>query len=206
MIAIIDYGVGNVGSILNMMNYIGIPAVITNDYSEINNASKLILPGVGSFDQAISLFNESGLRELIDKRVNQHAIPILGICLGMQMMTKGSEEGVLPGLGWFEAKCIKFKFDSALHGNHKIPHMGWNDISPVSSGTDFFKTIDNELKYYFAHSYHIIEAEKYTIATTSYGYDFTVAIKNENKFGVQFHPERSHMFGVNLFKSFSEIS
>ncbi|KAA9041468.1 imidazole glycerol phosphate synthase subunit HisH [Ginsengibacter hankyongi] len=205
MIAIIDYGVGNVGSILNMMNYIGIPAIVTKDYSEIRDASKLILPGVGSFDQAITLFNKSGLKELIDEKVNNEATPILGICLGMQMMTQGSAEGELPGLGWFEAKCIKFKFDGTLHGRQKIPHMGWNDITPVNSGTSLFKMIDQELKYYFAHSYHITGAEKYSIATASYGYDFTVAIKNGNKLGVQFHPERSHMFGVNLFKSFSEI-
>ncbi|MFS8083530.1 MAG: imidazole glycerol phosphate synthase subunit HisH [Ginsengibacter sp.] len=206
MIAIIDYGVGNVGSILNMMNYIGIPAIVTRDYSEISNASKLILPGVGKFDQAMTLFNESGLKELIDKRVNQEGTPILGICLGMQMMTQGSEEGKLPGLGWFDAKCVKFKFDSTLHNSPKIPHMGWNDINPVNNGTKFFKTIENEIKYYFAHSYHIIGAEAYSIATADYGYDFTVAIQNANKLGVQFHPERSHMFGVLLFKSFSEIA
>lgn len=203
MIAIIDYGLGNVGSILNMLNFIGIPGMITKDVSEIENASKLILPGVGSFDQAITLLNRSGLRELISHKVMTQLTPILGICLGMQIMTEKSEEGKMPGLGWIKACCQKFQFDSN-NNSLKIPHMGWNDIYPASNDLNYFAKIDDEMRFYFAHSYHLINAEKISIATTHYGYNFTVAIKQNNILGVQFHPEKSHMFGIQLFKSFAE--
>ena len=202
MVAIIDYGVGNVGSILNMLNHIGISAIITKDYSEIYNASKLILPGVGSFDQAITLFNKSGLRDLINDKVINQAIPILGICLGMQMMTKGSEEGKMPGLDWIDAKCIKFNFDKD-DKTLRIPHMGWNDTYPQNTANLLFPKIDGELQFYFAHSYHVICNKNIILATTKYGYEFPVAFKKDNILGVQFHPEKSHQFGMNFLKAFS---
>ena len=206
MIAIIDYGLGNVGSIYSMLRFVGVPAIITKDKREIINADRLILPGVGSFDQAIAQLNKSGLKELINERVITEQTPILGICLGMQIMTKGSEEGNLQGLGWFESHCIKFKFDANLNKEFKIPHMGWNDIFlSKDHEQNIFVPIDNEIKFYFAHSFHLTNAEQDTLATANYGYNFAVAIKKNNILGVQFHPERSHMFGVQLFKAFSEL-
>ncbi len=206
MIAIIDYGLGNVGSIYNMLRVIGAPAVITKDPAEITGASKLILPGVGSFDQAITLLNNSGLRGLLEEKVISGSTPILGICLGMQIMTRGSEEGSLPGLGWFDAHCIKFSFKTPETSNLKIPHMGWNDIVPVNDPGNLFGSIDEELKFYFAHSYHLTDASQYEIASACYGYQFTVALKRGNILGVQFHPERSHMFGIHLFKAFADLT
>ena len=204
MIAIIDYGMGNVGSILNMMKYLGIQAIITNDHSEIENASKLILPGVGSFDHGMTLLNESGLRNLIDKKVINERVPVLGICLGMQMMTKGSEEGNIPGLNWIDAKCIKFKFDTN-DKNLRVPHMGWNEVYSQEGENLLFPMIDQELQFYFAHSYHLVCDNDIIIATTKYGYEFPVAFKKDNILGAQFHPEKSHQFGMNFFKSFNNI-
>lgn len=201
MTAIIDYGVGNVGSILNMMKHIGIPAIITKDHSEIKHASKLILPGVGSFDQGITLFNKSGLRELIDEKVIDQGIPILGICLGMQMMTQGSEEGQLDGLNWIDAKCVKFQFDKN-DKTLRIPHMGWNDVLARKPANLLFPMIDGELQFYFAHSYHVVCNDEITTATTKYGYEFSVAFRKDNILGVQFHPEKSHQFGMNFLKAF----
>lgn len=205
MISIIDYGLGNVGSIYNMLHFVGIPAIISKDRKEIETADKLILPGVGSFDQAITLLNESGLKDLINEKVLLKHTPILGICLGMQIMTRGSEEGNLQGLGWFDSHCIKFKFSDNLNGEYKIPHMGWNDVIPKDTGQKILQPIDDEIKFYFAHSFHLTNAERDTLATANYGYNFAVAIKKDNILGVQFHPERSHMFGVQLFKAFSEL-
>jgi imidazole glycerol-phosphate synthase subunit HisH len=203
MIAIIDYGVGNVGSIFNMFNHLGISSIVSKDPSVIENASKLILPGVGSFDQGMTLLNGSGLRDLLDDKVLNQQTPILGICLGMQMMTKGSEEGILPGLNWVEGECLKFKFadsDKSL----RIPHMGWNDVIPKNVENSSFQTINNELRFYFAHSYHLVCNEDIVTATASYGYEFPVAFKKNNISGAQFHPEKSHQFGMNFLKAFAQ--
>ena len=202
MIAIIDYGVGNLGSISNMMKHSGIEAIITKDPYQIANASKLVLPGVGSFDHGMNLLNASGLRGIIDKKVGTDQIPVLGICLGMQMMTKGSEEGNVPGLNWIDAECIKFKFDRN-DKSLRIPHMGWNDVYVQKDENLLFPMIDNELQFYFAHSYHLVCNHNITIATTTYGYEFAVAFKKDNLFGAQFHPEKSHQFGMNFLKAFS---
>ena len=203
MIAIIDYGVGNVGSISNMLKYVGVPAIITKDHSEIEIASKLILPGVGAFDEGMRRLNESGLMEILNQKVLDRATPILGICLGMQMMTKGSEEGTMAGLNWIDAKCIKFKFDQVEENrNLRVPHMGWNDVEIRKDENNLFPKIDNEVQFYFAHSYHLVCEENIILATTKYGYEFPVAFKKGKIFGVQFHPEKSHQFGMNFLKAF----
>lgn len=205
MIAIIDYGVGNVGSILNMLKYVGIPAIITNDHSEIEIASKLILPGVGAFDEGMRRLNESGLTEILNQKVLDRATPILGICLGMQMMTKGSEEGNMAGLNWIDANCIKFQFDQVEENrNLRIPHMGWNNVEIKMDENNLFPRIDNEVQFYFAHSYHLVCEEHIILATTKYGYEFPVAFKKGKIFGVQFHPEKSHKFGMNFLKAFAQ--
>lgn len=205
MIAIIDYGVGNVGSIFNMLNHIGIKSTITKDLSEIKNASKIILPGVGAFDQGMTLLIKSGLRELLEEQVMNQKVPILGICLGMQMMTKGSEEGKLQGLNWIDASCIKFKLDKNDQ-SLRIPHMGWNDAFLKKEEDPLFPKIDGELQFYFAHSYHIICNNDIVIATTNYGYEFPIAFKKDNILGVQFHPEKSHKFGMNFLEAFANNS
>lgn len=201
MTVIIQYGLGNVGSIYNMCKYIGHEIMISNSIVEIEKAKSLILPGVGSFDQGISLLEKNNLKELLRFKVLEQKVPILGICLGMQLMTKGSEEGNLSGLGWIDAHCVKFKFDKNQN-QLKIPHMGWNDVSDLTKKSQLFQLIDGESQFYFAHSYHIECAPNLVIATTKYGYEFPVAFKKDNIIGVQFHPEKSHQFGMNLLNAF----
>lgn len=202
MIAIIDYGVGNVGSILNMLKHISVDAFLAKTPSDIEKATKLILPGVGSFDYGMTLLNESGLREVVDKKVIADNLPVLGICLGMQMMTRGSEEGTLSGLNWINGNCVRFKFNENLK-NTRIPHIGWNDIFVQKDQDSFFPMINEELQFYFAHSYHLICNDEIVTATCNYGYEFPVAFHKDNIFGAQFHPEKSHQFGMNFLKAFA---
>jgi len=203
MITIVDYGLGNLGSIFNILKKIGVKSVITSDVNEIAKAEKIILPGVGHFDRAMERITESGLRSILDRKALKEKIPILGICLGMQIITKGSEEGRLPGLEWIPAKARRFDFPGG--SNLKVPHMGWNIVekSTASQLTDGF---GSEFRFYFVHSYYVqVEEEKFSILKTEHGYDFDSAIQNENIFGVQFHPEKSHKFGMKLFENFARI-
>ena len=200
MITIVDYGMGNLGSILNTFKKIGIETAIHSDLHEIKKAKKIILPGVGAFDAAMQRLNDSGLREVLDMKVKEDNIPILGVCLGMQLLTEGSEEGNLPGLGWIKAKTKKFK----LKGDLKIPHMGWNEALP-SKELSLTKDLKNP-RFYFVHSYYVkVEDESNCFMKTNYGIDFASAIFRGNVFGVQFHPEKSHKFGMKLLKNFAEI-
>lgn len=203
MITIIDYGMGNTGSIVNMLKKIGIKSQITSDPEEIAKARKIILPGVGHFDRAMKRIGQFGLREILDQKALQEKVPFLGICLGMQLLTKSSEEGQCVGLGWIPAKTVRFRFskESIL----KIPHMGWNlvHIATPSPLTDNF---EQEHRFYFVHSYHAkVENEKYSILKTEHGYSFDSAIQNDNIFGVQFHPEKSHRFGIRLLENFARL-
>lgn len=203
MTVIVKYGLGNVGSIYNMCKYFGADIVISNSKAEIEKATSLILPGVGSFDQGMELLLKNSLVELLNYKVLEEKVPILGICLGMQLMTRGSEEGKLQGLNWLDAKCKKFDF--GLNENQlKIPHMGWNDVDlGKSTETSLFPLIDKELRFYFAHSYHVECSNDLILGTTKYGCIFPAAIKKDNIVGVQFHPEKSHQFGMNLLKTFT---
>lgn len=203
MIVIINYGLGNVGSIYNMLKYIGIPSKVSENLDDIKNATKLILPGVGAFDFGMKLLQEKDYIELLNKKVLEERVPIVGICLGMQLMFESSEEGVAKGLSWVQGNCIKFRDNLEASKNLKVPHMGWNDIF-LRKKTDLFDLVDNELRFYFAHSYHLTCNENYILAESNYGYTFPVVIKKDNILGVQFHPEKSHIFGMNFFKSFSE--
>lgn len=205
MITIIDYGMGNLGSIKNMFKYIGIEATIENDPDKIKNASKILLPGVGSFDTAMKKINESDLKEVLNEKALIEQVPVLGICLGMQLLTNSSEEGTLQGLGWIDAKTMSFK--SRIETKYKIPHMGWNivDKSNESQLTQGFEKLD-ETRFYFVHSYFVkVEDDKNSIFKTNYGVAFDSAIQKDNIYGAQFHPEKSHKFGMKLFENFARI-
>ena len=202
MITIIDYGMGNLGSIVNMLKLVGVPSVIAASTEKIEAASKLILPGVGAFDAAMARIAQSGLREILEKRVLEDKIPVLGICLGMQLLTRGSEEGNLPGLGWIPADTKRIPARKDL----KVPHMGWNIVrrATVSSLTEGFDT--EETRFYFVHSYAVaVDSQENSILKSDYGIEFDSAIQKENIFGVQFHPEKSHRFGKKLFSNFINI-
>jgi len=204
MICVIDYGMGNLGSIVNMLKKIGVTAVVSSESSVINKAEKLILPGVGAFDNGMKNLEERNLIPLLNAKVFQDRIPILGVCLGMQLFTQHSEEGQLPGLGWLDAKTVRFKFDQE-HAHLKIPHMGWNTIR-ICQPNPIFTEMDNESRFYFVHSYHVICTDASAVlAETQYGYNFTSAVAKENIIGVQFHPEKSHKFGMKLFRNFVEL-
>jgi glutamine amidotransferase len=195
---------GNLGSILNMLKKIGVKAIISSDISDIDSADMLILPGVGSFDNGVKNLKELGFVSVLNNRVLKHKTPILGICLGIQLFTKRSEEGNMPGLGWIDAKTVRFKFDKD-DNNLKIPHMGWNTIK-INQDDIIFKNMLENARFYFVHSYHLVcNNKKNILAKTHYGYDFVSVVKNENIWGVQFHPEKSHKFGMQILKNFVEI-
>ena len=183
MITIIDYGVGNLGSIRNMLKRLGAPSIISSDRDTIAGANKLILPGVGSFDYGMSKLNDLGIVDILNKRVLEDKIPILGICLGVQLMTKSSKEGVLPGLGWFDAETVPFDF-SEQKKNLIIPHMGWNNAKPAKE-SKLLQDLDENSKYYFVHSYHLNpKNNEDTLLSSIYGYGFAAALERDNIVGV----------------------
>ena len=204
MIAIINYGLGNLSSIQNMCKRLGIDAVITNDEEILNKASKLILPGVGHFKKGMENLHSSGLKTLLDKIVLEDNKPILGICLGAQLMTKHSEEGDVNGLGWVDAVTVKF--DENKINNHKIPHMGWTDIMTVDENP-LWKNLPDEPRFYFVHTYHFLFQEQDEIsAMADYSYPFACAFHKRNIYGTQFHPEKSHKFGMKVLENFSKLN
>jgi glutamine amidotransferase len=202
MIYIIDYNIGNVGSIENMLKKIGVSCKTTQTQSDLNAAKGIILPGVGKFDYGIKQLTNLGFVDKLNELVLEKKIPFLGICLGAQIMCKNSEEGDLNGLGWINAEVMKF---SNLPSGHKIPHMGWNFVTPMVDNSLFYNFASNP-KFYFVHSYHIsCNEQDQIIGQTTYGKQFPSVVGKENMFGVQFHPEKSHKFGFQLLKNFSEI-
>lgn len=202
MIVVVDYKTGNVGSLLNMLKKIGVSAVISQDASVVERATKLILPGIGAFDTGMKNLTGSGLLGIITEKVIEKKTPILGVCLGMQLFSEESEEGRLNGLNWIEGKVIKFNFQG---GNLKVPHMGWNTIVPTRSDV-LFQDMPNDSRFYFVHSYHMVcKNQDNILATTNYGYDFASIVRKDNIIGVQFHPEKSHKFGMKLLKNFIEL-
>ena len=203
MIVIVDYGMGNLGSILNMLRKVGAPeALVSSNPSDIERADKLILPGVGAFDTGMLKLRETGLVGLLKEKVLQDKTPTLGVCLGMQLMGKVSEEGELPGLGWFDAECVRFRFEASAR--LKIPHMGWNTVNIQKEGT-LFKEMHEEPRFYFVHSYHVVSHNPDDVlATTDYGYPFVSAVQRGNIMATQFHPEKSHKFGMKIYKNFVE--
>lgn len=200
MITIIDYGAGNIGSIQNMIRKIGGQAIVTSKEEDIYNAEKLILPGVGSFDYGMRQLNDSGLIASLNKKVIEDKTPILGICLGVQLFTKGSEEGALKGLSWFDAETIKFNLP--IKKKLKVPHMGWNEID-IKKKSKLFTDMYEDPRFYFVHTYHLKSNSPSDILTEStYGYNFVSSLEKDNIVGVQFHPEKSHKFGMKILTNF----
>ncbi len=200
MITIIDYGMGNIGSLENMIKKAGGKSLLTRDHEIIEQAKKLILPGVGAFDNAISKLKEYSLYDAIDKKVTKDKIPILCICLGAQLITESSEEGLLNGFSWIKSRSVKFAFDASK--NIKIPHMGWNDVT-IKKESRLFENMYDDPCFYFVHSYHILCENPSDILTTSfYGREFVSSIEHDNIYATQFHPEKSHKYGLRLIQNF----
>ncbi|MBA3679594.1 MAG: imidazole glycerol phosphate synthase subunit HisH [Bacteroidetes bacterium] len=203
MIVIVDYGIGNLASVLNMFKKIGVKDVtVSKDKEVIFKADKILLPGVGAFDAGMNNLESSGLIPILNEKILNEKVPILGICLGMQLLTKKSEEGVKPGLGWIDAETIKFNLDPAL--KLKVPHMGWNYIKVNRQNP----LIDKEEKsrFYFVHSYYVkCFDESQSLATSNFGTDFTCMVNKNNIFGAQFHPEKSLKFGMKVLENFSKL-
>jgi len=203
MIAIIDYGMGNLGSVFNMLKKIGVDSVISGSIDEIQKADKIILPGVGAFDAAIKKIDELGLRKVIADFVITKRKPLLGICLGMQLLLESSEEGILPGLGLIPGRVFHFK-------NHvvpglKIPHMGWNTVS-IANPSPLIIDFPEDSRFYFVHSYFVkVNDPAHSILKCNYGLEFDAAIQKDNIFGAQFHPEKSHKFGMKLLHNFASL-
>lgn len=203
MIAVIDYGVGNVSSIINMLKKIGVEAIATSEVSEIQNADKLILPGVGSFDAGMQKLNQSGLVQVITHHAQVEKKPLLGICLGMQMLGRKSEEGKESGLSLIPFDNKRFHFDEE-HKNLKIPHMGWDLTTTMLKDDPLVQGLDPIQRYYFVHSYHAVcDNEENILMQCNYGYSFAAAVKKDNIYGAQFHPEKSHNFGMALLENFA---
>lgn len=201
MVTIVDYGVGNLASIRNILKKISVDVIISSDASVIEEAEKLILPGVGAFDTCAQKLQQSGLMELLNKKVLIEKTPVLGICVGMQLMMVGSEEGVLPGLDWIKGKNIKFRQDQ-LPTQLKIPHMGWTEVI-LNKPSRLFDNMYEEPRFYFVHSYHpATDSENDVLVYAQYGYRFVAGLEHENIIGVQFHPEKSHKFGMKLLDNF----
>ncbi|MEO6902166.1 MAG: imidazole glycerol phosphate synthase subunit HisH [Bacteroidia bacterium] len=203
MIVIVDYGIGNLASVLNMFKKIGSKNVVISGNKEtIANASKLLLPGVGAFDAGMNNLEKSGLIPLLNKKALEEKVPVLGICLGMQLLTKRSDEGVKPGLSWIDGETVKFNFDPEL--KLKIPHIGWNYINVQKPNP--LIDLESKNRFYFVHSYYVKCHDKnQSIATSNFGIDFTCMVNKENIFGVQFHPEKSLKFGMKLLENFSKL-
>ncbi len=201
MIAIIDYGMGNVRSVYNTIEYIGEEAIITSDPSEINDASHIILPGVGAFGDAMTNLAKRDLIDVLRQQVFEKGKPFLGICLGLQLLAKfGHEHGFHNGLGWLDAEVIKFKLEGT---SLKIPHMGWNDIKLMVDHPLFSGLNEDQTAFYFVHSYHIVcSNEKNVVAVCNYGYDFAAAVYEDNFIATQFHPEKSQENGIQVMENF----
>lgn len=200
MIVIVDYGLGNLGSIVNMLNKVGFNSQIIKDPQQLDTATQIILPGVGAFDSGMKHLEEFNWIEPLNKKVLTDKIPTLGICLGMQLMTKSSEEGVLPGLGWVNASTKRFDVSSK---GLRVPHLGWN-VTNVRKKNALLPMDHQERRFYFVHSYFVeLEDSKDQLLETSYGSSFTSGFEVDNVIGVQFHPEKSHRFGMELLRNFA---
>lgn len=203
MIIIVDYGVGNLTSIQNMLKKGGFASLISNKQSDVDEAEKLLLPGMGAFDNCMQKLNASGLRPNIEKKALVEKVPVLGICVGLQMFMRSSEEGKEQGLAWIAGDTIRFNREK-MDVPQKVPNIGWLDVQ-AAKPSPMLAAID-DARYYFAHSYHVqTDKQDPVLLTATYGYPFTVAVEQENLVGVQFHPEKSHRFGLQLLKNFATL-
>ena len=203
MIAIIDYGCGNTYAFINAFKRLNMPAIVAKNVDELESANKIVLPGVGSFDYVMQSFNSSGLRSIVEKKVIEENINVLGVCAGMQIFAEESDEGNEKGLGWVKGKIRLFDTASIKHKT-KLPHMGWNTI--MSKKSLLFNEINDESRFYFVHSYYFDNSNNEDmISTTNYGGIFTSSVNKNNIYGVQFHPEKSHQNGLQLLKNFAEL-
>lgn len=204
MIRIVDYGVGNIQAFMTMFKRLGVPAERARTAAELGGASRLILPGVGSFDHAMELLNRSGMRQTLETMVHEQQVPVLGVCVGMQMLAAGSDEGVLPGLNWIPGR-VRALANQPQAARLPMPHMGWNDLQ-VRPGARLFTGIEQPPRFYFLHSYYFdCEDRAHVAATASYGLEFDCVVSKGHIHGVQCHPEKSHHFGAQLLKNFAEI-
>lgn len=204
MVVIVDYGMGNLNSVLKAFKRLRINAVISSSPEDIENAEKLILPGVGNFKRGMSNIRERNLITPLNNAVIKNNTPILGICLGMQLMTNHSEEGHIDGLGWIEAETVQFDFRDNDNHNLHIPHIGWNSVE-VAANNILFDGLDEASSFYFVHSFYVnCQAKEDIASTTEYGNSFVSAITKNNIFATQFHPEKSHDFGLALLKNFTD--
>ena len=198
----VDYGLGNIRAFAHIYQRLNMPVVVATTAEQLTDAEKIVLPGVGAFDWAMTRLNDSGLRDTLDGLVLRQHVPVLGVCVGMQMMAHQSEEGELSGLGWIDAEVVRF--DPAQIGQAPLPHMGWNDVRPVATDS-LFRGIEAP-RYYFLHSYCIAPRQSAEVlATARYGSDFTAAVRSGNVYGTQFHPEKSHQWGIDLLRNFAEL-
>lgn len=203
MITILDYGVGNLGSVQNMLKKIGCSPRLSAKAEEIESAEKLILPGVGSFAACVGSLKASGLLPALERRVLDRKVPVLGICVGMQMMTRHSAEGSASGLGWLPANTVRFELERS-HPDLRVPHMGWNFLR--TKPDPLFRDFNGDERFYFVHSYYVkCDDPAHEIAQTDFGETYVSAFRKENIWGVQFHPEKSHRFGMALLKNFVEV-
>jgi glutamine amidotransferase len=204
MITIINYGSGNISAIGNIYERLKIPFKVANQPNEVEGAEKIILPGVGAFDATISMLDGSGFRKVLDREVLENKVPVLGICVGMQILAKSSEEGTLPGLGWIDGEVKKID-KSLLPDKPKLPHLGWNSVEVAKSNL-LFNGVNLEEGFYFLHTYYFDCADNNDILSkTFYGKIFASSVNNNNVFGVQFHPEKSHHNGVKLLQNFAHL-
>ena len=204
MITIIDYGVGNIFAFQNVYKRLNIPIKIAKASKDLFDAEKLILPGVGSFDYAMKQLNNSGMRVKLDELVIEEKVPIIGICVGMQMMGNRSDEGKFEGLKWIDSEILKFD-ENLIQQRTKLPHMGWNDVTPINNHP-LFRGLEKEAIFYFLHSFYFkCNNPNESIAISDYGISFTSAVNRDNIFGIQFHPEKSHQYGEKLLYNFAKL-
>lgn len=204
MITIVDYGLGNIRAFLNVYRRLNIEARTATTGSDLQDATKVILPGVGAFDHAMERLTASGMREALDDLALRRRVPILGVCVGMQILGRDSDEGRLPGLGWIDGR-VRTLTSLMPVAPLPVPHMGWNDVRPVVPNR-LFDGLESPPRFYFLHSFYFecARAED-AIAVADYGADFACAVNAGNVYGVQFHPEKSHHFGATILKNFAEI-
>lgn len=202
-VVVIDYGMGNVGSVMNMLKKAGATALLSKVPGDLDLADRLILPGVGAFDTGMQNLQRMGYLDALNYQVIDKRTPILGICIGAQLFTRGSEEGCEPGLGWLDADTVRFRFPEDAD-KPKVPHMGWNTVQ-ICKPTSLFPDTEQGRRFYFVHSFHLrCNNPGDVLTSTHHGYEFTSAVCHGNILGVQFHPEKSHRWGLELFRAFLE--